>query len=1064
MPFDNQDHGGGMYVCEGSCPSLINVVVANNSAKGSGGGIYCDHSFPVLMNATIAENTASSDGGGLYCASSAPVFDSINRSDIYFNMAFRGNDLYSDTVIQVVLDTFTVLTPMQFHAFPLVNFSFDILHGKTEQVNADLYVSPSGDNTNSGLTASDPLKTIHCALSKILTDSLNPHTIHLLNGTYGPTQNGELLPIVMGNYLSLDGESEAGVVLDAENQNSVIIIDQNTETSLSDMTISGASDKGISIVNSEPDMSGVTLANNQNGMYCDNSSPALDSITFINNAGYGLHCVNSSNPSITNCVIKANINFGVQCDSNSNPVIVNSTIGHNFGGGLRCYHSNPILDNVTIANNSSDQGAGIYCEQSNPVLENVVITNNVASSGGGGLFCVLSSPAMDSVIISGNSASAGGGIFLSQYSMPYLKTVTINNNSANEGGGLYCSSSFPSFDEINRCNIYMNSAYLGNDLFADTLSVIVVDTFTVLTPTQFFAHPLNNFSFDILHGKLEQVNADLYVSPSGENTNSGLSADDPLKTIHCALSKILTDSLNPHTIHLMNGTYSTTSTGEYFPVVMGNYLSLYGESEEGVVLDGEAQGTVIYMDKNIETHLTSLTINGGSDNAVYIEESTAGLQNLTISNNQGCGISCINSSPLLEHLTLSFNMGYGIHCNDGSQPLINHTEMFNNGICGILCTNNSNPILENVQISGSGQGGMHCSHSSPILHNVVISDNSSGGYGGGMRCEDNSCPFLEKVLITQNDVWQNFGEETFGGGMYCAENSIPILVNVEISDNHTENGKGGGLYFSDSNPILLDVNLIYNTAERGGAIFFNNSDALIYNSTLAQNEATVHGGAVFASGGSAVQLINSVLWNNTVEQIALVGVYGGQNSAAISYSDVQGGEEGIFLSGLSSVSWMEGNLDEDPLFAVTGDYPYALSDDSPCINTGNPDTTGLNVPAFDLAGNQRYRGGRIDMGAYENQNVTTFINPVLPAEVFKLLCSPNPFSDELTITYHLSESAYTRIEIYNSAGKEVIELSHKLQSGGRQVCKIKTTDLPAGVYYCVLKTNERIQTRKIIKL
>jgi hypothetical protein len=77
---------------------------------------------------------------------------------------------------------------------------------------------------------------------------------------------------------------------------------------------------------------------------------------------------------------------------------------------------------------------------------------------------------------------------------------------------------------------------------------------------------------------------------------------------------------------------------------------------------------------------------------------------------------------------------------------------------------------------------------------------------------------------------------------------------------------------------------------------------------------------------------------------------------------------------------------------------------------------------------------------------------------------PNPFSDELTITYHLTESAYTRIEIYNSEGKKVKELTHKFQSEGRQVCQMKTSDLPAGIYFCVLKTKEGLQTKKIIKL
>jgi hypothetical protein len=34
--------------------------------------------------------------------------------------------------------------------------------------------------------------------------------------------------------------------------------------------------------------------------------------------------------------------------------------------------------------------------------------------------------------------------------------------------------------------------------------VIKLDAFTVLLPTEFYAYPIENYSFDILNGKLEQ--------------------------------------------------------------------------------------------------------------------------------------------------------------------------------------------------------------------------------------------------------------------------------------------------------------------------------------------------------------------------------------------------------------------------------------------------------------------------------------------------------------------------------------------------------------------------------
>ena len=46
-------------------------------------------------------------------------------------------------------------------------------------------------------------------------------------------------------------------------------------------------------------------------------------------------------------------------------------------------------------------------------------------------------------------------------------------------------------------------------------------------------------------------------------------------------------------------------------------------------------------------------------------------------------------------------------------------------------------------------------------------------------------------------------------------------------------------------------------------------------------------------------------------------------SITISYSDIQGGEAGIVTNNNGSVNWLEGNIDEDPLFVIAGDYLYS---------------------------------------------------------------------------------------------------------------------------------------------
>lgn len=258
------------------------------------------------------------------------------------------------------------------------------------------------------------------------------------------------------------------------------------------------------------------------------------------------------------------------------------------GGGIYISSACPTLDNLLIFENKGIQGGGIYCYNSNSLLNEIQLINNIAVSGftgsnegfGAGIYCENSNITINDVVIMNNkSYGPGGGIYCIE-SNPVLKGVRIINNVAKTGGGIYFKSSSPVFDENSRCDIHDNHAInYGSELYSDTLIHVVTDTFTVLNPTSFHVDPIANFTFDILHGLYQQTNANLYVSPNGDNSNSGLIPAEPLKTIYHAFVIILSDSLHQHTIHLLNGNYSPSTNNEVFPLNIPDYISLSGESE-----------------------------------------------------------------------------------------------------------------------------------------------------------------------------------------------------------------------------------------------------------------------------------------------------------------------------------------------------------------------------------------------------------------------------------------------------------------------------------------------------
>ena len=424
---------------------LNNVTISNNSAK-AGGGIFCGRSQLSLTNVTISNNSANY-GGGIYCSrNSNLIFNNEDRCNIYLNKAFQGNDLYSENSdnLAVVVDTFTVLKPTEYHASPLNNFTFDILNGKITQYDSDIYVKSNGDNNKSGTSWSDAVKSISFAFSRILADSLHPHTIFVDNGVYSPSTTVDRFPLMIPDYVTLSGTSREKVILDAEQQGAVIQIQKKQTCRIENVTITGGNESGILCRESILEVNNVKIENNSGeyfgGIFCDNSLLNL-----------------------------------------TNSIIINNTAESGGGGG-----------------------GGIRSDGSEVNLSNVLISSNYAINGGGIEF--RGNLTMTDVKILGNTAGyVGGGITFSSRGIINLAGVTIAKNMARKGGGIYFGNNAKLyFDPENRCNIYSNRASSEGDdiLYSESDSTkiaIVVDTFTVLNPTDEVAYPLWKYDFDILN-------------------------------------------------------------------------------------------------------------------------------------------------------------------------------------------------------------------------------------------------------------------------------------------------------------------------------------------------------------------------------------------------------------------------------------------------------------------------------------------------------------------------------------------------------------------------------------
>jgi predicted outer membrane repeat protein len=284
---------------------------------------------------------------------------------------------------------------------------------------------------------------------------------------------------------------------------------------------------------------------------------------------------------------------------------------------------------------------------------------------------------------------------------------------------------------------------------------------------------------------------------------------------------------------------------------------------------------------------------------------------------------------------------------------ISRTVIDGKGYCtGVTFANgeDSTAVLTGFTVTNGVEdcgGGIRCSGASPTLADLDIVANSAdagSGAGGGIYCWEAS-PSLTNVTLAENSAGA-------GGGMHCIESS-PKLSNVIVIGNTAS--LGGGITCWGSNASLSGVSVIANTADYGGGIYLLNPGMAMVNTAISENTAET-GGGIYCSGESELTLVNSILWNDSPEEIYVSS----SCSALVVYSNIQGGWSG------------EGNIDFDPLFADAAGGNYHLLDASPCIGAG---TDSIQIggmwyyaPATDFDGNPRPNppGSSPDMGAYEN--------------------------------------------------------------------------------------------------
>ncbi len=405
-----------------------------------------------------------------------------------------------------------------------------------------------------------------------------------------------------------------------------------------------------------------------------------------------------------------------------------------------------------------------------------------------------------------------------------------------------------------------------------------------------------------------------YVSPSGNDKNSGTATSSPFKTIQKAAN--LT---NPgDTVLIMNGVYkNAAATGQVISITRS----------------GKPNAWITY--KAYPGHFPKLQHN--TSNGIMIQNGASYIE--------------VNGLEVIGN-NANINLSYA------QSQKTNKTNPLTNGNCiSIDGRKNSNPHhirIINNKIHDCGGGGISAIQTdyvtiegNEVFNNAWYSVYGNSGISTWQNWRfDNSQGY--KMIIRNNKVYNNrqyipwiaVGKITDGNG---------IIID---DSRNTQNGSTLGAY---TGRTLVENNIVFKNGGSGIHTYLSDHVDIVNNTAYLNNQSPeINGGQIFTNTSSDVKVLNNIFYAISGKNI---NSKWGSTNVTYNYN--------IYANCSASSIKVKGPNDivADPKFVNAAIGDFRLQSTSPAINKGFA-WTSLKT---DFAGKSRPSGSGYDIGAYEYQ-------------------------------------------------------------------------------------------------
>ncbi|MBD2699916.1 right-handed parallel beta-helix repeat-containing protein [Spirosoma sp. BT702] len=345
--------------------------------------------------------------------------------------------------------------------------------------------------------------------------------------------------------------------------------------------------------------------------------------------------------------------------------------------------------------------------------------------------------------------------------------------------------------------------------------------------------------------------------------------------------------------------------------------------------------------------------------------------------------------------------------------------------------------LQNNVASISGGGLYVEDFSVPVITSCQFVSNTSvlgAGTSNGTTDAFNSISYTDCSFIA--NVATSSGGGAFNGG------AIMFYTNCSFINNQAGASGGGGVHNGSNGKITFRNNLFAknSTTGTGGAINTytndNSTTLRLTNCTISENTAFSGGGVahlagVSATGTSQLTAVSTIIWNNTATSGAANFLNQTNVAPVFQYADVQD------CGSISGCAGGTGNVSVDPAFVTP--FSGRLSATSPLINAGDPTATSFSLYPIDPRGLPRVIGGRVDIGAFEDQMTIGFFSRTNgfwnDPNTWECICVPSR-SDNVVLRHTVSTTnsadvALARNVLINPNGRYVSGTGATLRMGTR---------------------------------